>query len=106
MTDKVKGVLEVGISGDGREVIINHPDLQPDADGVGHIVFSPEQARNLAKLLTGKADEIEGRTQPSAWAGSGNYVADDAIYPTRIEFANGRIVAVKHEGSKIFLGIA
>ncbi len=49
MTDKIEGFLEVGYN-DG-EVIVNHPDLKPDENGVGHIVFSPNQARNLADLL-------------------------------------------------------
>lgn len=49
--------LEVGLTLDGREVIINHPDLQPDAAGCGHIVFSAAQARHLARLLLRKADE-------------------------------------------------
>lgn len=53
------GTLEVGVSADGREVIVNHPDLKPDAAGVGHIVFSPEQARALARLLLAKADDCE-----------------------------------------------
>lgn len=52
--------LEVG--NDGKEVIINHPDLQPDENGVGHIAFSPEQARNLARLLNKHADELELRS--------------------------------------------
>ena len=52
--------LEVG--NDGKEVIINHPDLQPDENGVGHITFSPEQARNLARLLNKHADELELRS--------------------------------------------
>jgi hypothetical protein len=43
-------ILEVGTTGKG-EVVINHPDLDPDPDGVGHIVFSVAQARNLAELL-------------------------------------------------------
>lgn len=44
------GYLEVGLNCD-NEIVINHPDLKPDENGVGHIVFSVEQARNLAKLL-------------------------------------------------------
>lgn len=52
--------LEVG--NDGRDVIINHPDLQPDANGVGHIVFTPAQARNLARLLNQNADELSPPT--------------------------------------------
>lgn len=59
--DNVGGFLVVGISEDWREVVINHPDLKPDADGVGHITFSPTQARQLANLLLMKADEIEIR---------------------------------------------
>lgn len=49
--------LEVGHTPDGREVVINHPNLLTDSRGVGHIVFSPAQARALAKLLLRKADE-------------------------------------------------
>jgi len=49
--------LEVGITPDEREVIINHPvDPQSIADGCGWITFSPAQARSLAKLLLSKAD--------------------------------------------------
>lgn len=47
----------LGLTLDGREVIINHPDLRPDAAGCGHIVFSAAQARHLARLLLRKADE-------------------------------------------------
>lgn len=50
------GFLEVGTNGKG-EVVINHPDLKPDENGVGHIVFSPDEARNLASLLNNKAHE-------------------------------------------------
>lgn len=44
------GYLEVGVN-DNCEIVINHPKLDVDANGVGHIVFSVEQARNLAALL-------------------------------------------------------
>jgi hypothetical protein len=54
--DKVEGFLEVGTNGKG-EVVINHPDLELDENGVGHIVFSPRQARSLARLLLKNADE-------------------------------------------------
>lgn len=56
MKDKIEGFLEVGCN-DRNEIVINHPDLQPDEKGVGHIVFSVNQARNLARLLQDKADE-------------------------------------------------
>lgn len=48
--DKVSGYLEVGYNDDG-EVVINHPDIKLDENGCGYIVFSPNQARNLANLL-------------------------------------------------------
>lgn len=51
--------LEIGLTADGREVVINHPDVQVDRAGVGHIVFSPAQARHLAKLLLRKADQCK-----------------------------------------------
>jgi hypothetical protein len=43
--------LWVGLTADGREVVIHHPRLLTDERGVGHIIFSPDQARGLAKLL-------------------------------------------------------
>lgn len=57
----MSGFLEVGLSADGKEVVVNHPDLKPDEHGVGHIVFSPSEARNLAMLLLEKADETDAR---------------------------------------------
>lgn len=57
--DKIEGFLEVGHTDDTHEVVINHPDLNPDENGVGHIVFSPKQARNLAELLLKNANEAE-----------------------------------------------
>jgi len=54
MADIKQGILEVGTNGSG-EVVINHPDLLPDENGVGHIVFSVEQARDLANLLLSKS---------------------------------------------------
>ena len=50
MDDKIEGFLEVGCNENG-EIVINHPNLKPDENGVGHIVFSPRQARDLADLL-------------------------------------------------------
>jgi hypothetical protein len=45
------GELLVGVTEKGDEVVINHPDLLTDAEGNGHIVFSPRQARDLGRLL-------------------------------------------------------
>jgi len=50
------GFLTVGVSEDGRHVIVNHPDLKVDEKGVGHIVFSPSEARAFAQVLLAKAD--------------------------------------------------
>lgn len=47
--------LEIGLTPDGREVIINFPgDAYTPAH---HTVFSADQARNLARLLLRKSDE-------------------------------------------------
>jgi hypothetical protein len=51
----VVGCLEVGRTADTHEVVINHPDLRPDANGVGHIIFSAAEAENLARLLLEQA---------------------------------------------------
>ncbi len=56
--EKHAGDLEVGTNGKG-EVVVNHPDLHPDENGVGHIVFSPRQARGLARILNKKAREAD-----------------------------------------------
>lgn len=50
MSDKVAGFLEVGLNERG-EVVINHPDLKPDENGVGHIVFSSTQAYDFAQIV-------------------------------------------------------
>lgn len=58
MSDIEAGTLEVGTNGEG-EVVVNHPDLKPDENGVGHIVFSPKQAFRLSALLHKKACEAD-----------------------------------------------
>lgn len=69
--------LWVAISEDGREVVINQIAPPVDAEGWTHMVFSVEQARNLAWLLFRKANVIEGIecahcnrpiTQETGWA--------------------------------------
>ncbi len=50
------GCLMVGIDPENREVVVN---LDRDRNGVGHITFSPDQARNLARLLIEKAADID-----------------------------------------------
>lgn len=58
MADKISGYLEVGRN-DSGEIVINHPDLKSDENGVGHIVFSPNQARHFAALLIKHADDAD-----------------------------------------------
>jgi hypothetical protein len=54
-------ILEVGLSENLREVILNHPEMTPTPGGVGgHIIFSPLQARALGALLIRKAFECVG----------------------------------------------
>lgn len=53
--DKILGYLETGINDQG-EVVVN---LDYDRNGVGNIVFSPNQARLFARTLLKKADEAE-----------------------------------------------
>jgi hypothetical protein len=56
LVDKIGGYLQVGITPDTHEVIIN---LDHERNGIGHIVFSPNQARTLAYLLLRKANDID-----------------------------------------------
>lgn len=68
MAGHIGGTLEVGPN-DRGEIIINLPpevvaDFPPDIGG--HLVFSPNQARNLAMLLLKHADAIDGGGQPSS----------------------------------------
>jgi hypothetical protein len=59
------GYLEVGLN-DQDEIVINHPDLKPDENGVGHIVFSPAQALQLARLLVKHAKAAGVKPLPEA----------------------------------------
>jgi hypothetical protein len=53
-----KNMLEVGLN-DDWEIVVNHPDLEPDENGVGHIVFSAKQARHFADILLLKSKESD-----------------------------------------------
>jgi hypothetical protein len=65
----IGGYLEVGLN-DENEIVINHPDMKPDENGMGHIVFSPAQALALARLLTKQAKEARRlrRIAGESWA--------------------------------------
>lgn len=62
MADK-SGHLEVGLN-DDNEIVIVHPDIESDKDGVGHIVFSIEQAESLSGILQKKILEAKGLPDP------------------------------------------
>ena len=38
MSDRIEGYLEVGLNGN-NEIVVNHPNLKVDKDGVGHFHF-------------------------------------------------------------------
>ncbi len=57
-TGPSKGCLEIGSTGAGQ-VVINHAELDRDKNGVGHIVFSPAEARKLARILAKSAARAE-----------------------------------------------
>jgi hypothetical protein len=70
--DKVAARLEVTRTDDTQEVVIIHPDLKPDASGVGRLVFSPRHARYLANLLVEHATAAEAEAIMSDEARAGN----------------------------------
>lgn len=51
--DKIAGFLEIGLN-ENLEIVLNL-----DEDRVGHIVFSINQARMLARVLNKKANEAD-----------------------------------------------
>jgi len=86
--DKVAGVLEVSRTDDTQQVVIIHPDLKPDASGVGRLVFSPRHARYLANLLIEHAAAAEAETAMSAGITSGQSTAAPAN--VQRDFRRGR----------------
>ena len=50
----------LGIGNKDGMVSIDHPALDTDENGVGHIIFSPDQAFALARMLTKHADIAAG----------------------------------------------
>lgn len=107
-----EGVLEVGTV--GGEVIVNHPDLKPDENGVGHIVFSPRQARNFAHNLLKHATiaEVNGKPSPPPVNRSAKILTTGEPVPhdyshTQIDEATGQqkgyVVLSAEERSKGFV---
>lgn len=60
--DKVAGFLEIDRKNDTHEIIISHPALTPDSDGLVHIKLMPRHARYLANLLIENARYAEAET--------------------------------------------
>lgn len=56
------GYLLIGQTEDGLEIVMN---LDHDRNGIGHIIFSPGQARHLARLLYKKAKEVDENIRKS-----------------------------------------
>lgn len=60
--DRVAGFLEIDRRDDTHEIVISHPALKPDPDGLVHIHLPPRHARHLANLLTENATYAEAET--------------------------------------------
>jgi len=60
--DKIAGYLEIGRTAN-FEVVVN---LDRDRHWIGHIVFSPRQARHLATLLIKHAEWAEAEREEGA----------------------------------------
>ena len=57
--DRVAGFLEIDRTGDTHEIVITHPLLKPDANGLVRVVLQPRHARHLANLLIENATYAE-----------------------------------------------
>jgi hypothetical protein len=58
MGERIAGHLYVGVNLK-NEIVINGGRAAVNEDGDWHIVFSPRQARDLARILLEQADEAE-----------------------------------------------
>lgn len=59
------GTLIVGHDPERNEVVVNHPEIRPNAKGAGYIGFSAAEARHLAELLIKNAERCEQAEQRS-----------------------------------------
>jgi hypothetical protein len=64
--DTVGGTLQVWRTDEGNEIVISHPNLKPDAQGVSHIVFSTRYARHLAHLLLEHAADADAEAEAAS----------------------------------------
>lgn len=93
--DKIKGYLEVG-SNEKGEIVINHLDLKPDANGAGHIVFSTTQARNLADSLLRQSDKADRDMRAKRDAERMNAAAQIPVDRNAQTLTNGSPVTEDH----------
>jgi hypothetical protein len=63
--ERVGGIVEVWRTDDTHEVVINHPALKLDSNGMGKIVLPPRSARHLAHLLIEHAADAEFEANPA-----------------------------------------
>ncbi|MGB7264101.1 MAG: hypothetical protein WBC92_01225 [Terracidiphilus sp.] len=61
MMEKIGGKLEVGLADNFDHIVISHRDLEPDVNGVSHILLWPRHARHLANVLIEYAADAEAK---------------------------------------------
>jgi hypothetical protein len=59
VADVIAGYIQVGINSEGEVVIVMPQAQLVDENGVGHFVFSVDQAINLATTVLKKAQKAE-----------------------------------------------
>lgn len=99
MSDKIEGHLEVGLN-ERDEIVINHPDLKPDENGVGHIVFSINQAQHLSHLLAVKASEAANNLRRKQEEANRQAAAAIPVDRTAVTLADGSPVTPDHRQLK------
>lgn len=99
MSDKVEGYLEVGLN-EHDEIVINHPDLKPDEKGVGHIVFSVNQAQHLSHLLAVKASEAANNIRTKEEAARRKAAEAIPVDRSAVVLADGSPVTPDHRELK------
>jgi hypothetical protein len=78
--DKVAGFLEVARTDDTHEIVVSHPPLLSDANGLSQIVISPRHARHLANLLIEHATYAEAEADAAGkQPGSSQYLRRNPI---------------------------
>jgi len=99
MSDKIEGYLEVGLN-ERDEIVINHPDLKPDENGIGHIVFSINQAQHLSHLLATKASEAANNVRRREEAERRRVAEATPVDRSSITLADGSPVTPDHRELK------